>query len=59
MKTIYFPEHITSLACSDFDETYFAHQHSHPEDVKALESFIAQYAHKGYFLESSLQVRKK
>lgn len=47
MKTIYFPEHITSLACSDFDETYFAHQHSHPEDVKALESFIAQYAHKG------------
>ncbi|MCE4957876.1 HAD-IIB family hydrolase [Macrococcoides caseolyticum] len=44
MKTLNFPKNIQYLVCSDFDETYFAHQLSNPSDVKALDQFLARNA---------------
>ncbi|MGV2928548.1 HAD-IIB family hydrolase [Macrococcus capreoli] len=44
MKPLQIPDNIQYLVCSDFDETYFAHDLSNPEDVKALDTFLAQYA---------------
>lgn len=41
MKTLHFPENIQYLVCSDFDETYFAHDLSNPKDVQALDQFLA------------------
>ncbi|GGB07972.1 HAD-IIB family hydrolase [Macrococcus hajekii] len=35
------PRHIHALACSDFDETYFAHDRSNAEDVAALTQFLS------------------
>ncbi|WP_165981037.1 HAD-IIB family hydrolase [Macrococcus lamae] len=44
MKPMYFPENINWLVCSDFDETFFAHDLSNAEDVKELDDYIALHA---------------
>lgn len=41
MKHLNFPQTIDYLVCSDFDETYFAHDLANAEDVKALDDYIA------------------
>ncbi|MCG7418992.1 HAD-IIB family hydrolase [Macrococcoides goetzii] len=42
MKSLHFPENVEYLICSDFDETFFAHDLSNPEDVLALDAFLEQ-----------------
>ncbi|TDM02344.1 HAD-IIB family hydrolase [Macrococcus carouselicus] len=39
---MYFPEMIDTLVCSDFDETYFAHDRNNPDDVIALTEYLNQ-----------------
>lgn len=40
-----FPESIRTLVCSDFDETYFAHDRNHAQDVKALTTYLNKERH--------------
>lgn len=47
MKSLHFPNNIHALACSDFDETYFAHQYKHQESIIEMESLINALSYKG------------
>ncbi|ULG72145.1 HAD-IIB family hydrolase [Macrococcus brunensis] len=40
-----FPESIRTLVCSDFDETYFAHDRNNAKDVKALMDYLNKERH--------------
>lgn len=42
MESLHFPENIQYLVCSDFDETYFAHDLSNAQDVIALNQYVAR-----------------
>lgn len=44
MNSMYFPERVHWLVCSDFDETFFAHDLSNAKDVKALDDYTAHHA---------------
>ncbi|WP_414054422.1 HAD-IIB family hydrolase [Macrococcus equi] len=46
MKSHHFPSTVQYLVCSDFDETYFAHNLSNAPDVKDLDKYIHQSADK-------------